>query len=110
MAERLTLVYITDVYLDDRTFQGTDTIVQGYGGMGIGSGIEHDTVVGESHLLHLVDQLSLDIALVILQLYIRIAGTQLGKVVIKRAVPVDTWLTHTEQIQVRTIYDENFHN
>ena len=65
VTEILTLVNIADVYLNDRTFQRTDAVVKGYASMGIGSCIEDDAVVGEAYLLHLVNQLSLDIALIV---------------------------------------------
>ena len=74
MTELLALVYVRDVYLDDGTLQTPDAVVQGHAGMGIGPCVEHDAVVAakEARLLHLVDQLALHVALIVVYL-------QLGK-------------------------------
>ena len=73
VAEIFTCIHIADMHLNDRTFQRADAILQGYAGVGIGTGIQHDAVVTESHLLHLVDQFTLDVALVIVKLHLRVA-------------------------------------
>ncbi len=78
MTELLALVNVRNVDFNDRTFQRTNAVVQCYRGVGVGSCIEHDSIVGEAHLLHLVDQLSLHIALIVFYLYIRILCLQLG--------------------------------
>ena len=77
MTELLTAVYVGDVDLDDRTLQRTDTVVQCDARVRIGTRVQHDTVVTleESCPLHLVDQLTLHVALIIVYLHVRIALT-----------------------------------
>ena len=110
MAKLLALVHIRDVYFDDGTFQRADTVVQGNRGVGVGSCVEHDTVVGEAHLLHLVNQLSLYIALIVFYLYIGILCLQLGQILVERRRAVDAWLASAQEVKIGSIDNENFHN
>ena len=84
VAELLALVDVRDVHLDDRTLQRAYAIVQGHGGMRVRPGIEHNAVEGEAHLLHLVDEFTLDIALIVGNLDIRITRLQLWQILVKR--------------------------
>ena len=97
MAELLALVDVGYVNLHNGAFQRTDAVLQGYAGVSIGAGIEDDAVVAaeESHLLHLVNQLTLDVALEIANLYVWIILLQLGQVLLKRRGAVDTRFTLT---------------
>ena len=83
VAELLTLMNVRDVHLNDWRLQRTDAVVQGNGGMRIGTGIQHDTVVSEADLLHLVDEFALNVALVILDLDAGILGLQLGQILLE---------------------------
>ena len=74
----LALMDVRDVYLDDGGLQRADAVAQGDGCMRVGTGVEHDAVVGEPYLLHLVDELSLHIALVVLDVDVGIALLQFG--------------------------------
>jgi hypothetical protein len=105
VAELLALVDIGDVYLDDGSLQRTDAVVQGYRGVGVGSGIEHDAVVRKTYLLHLVDEFTLNVALEILDVHIGIFGLQLGQILLERRTAIDAWLTGAEQVKVGTIND-----
>ena len=84
MAELLALVYVRDVNLYHSGFQRTDTVVQGYAGVGVCTGVEHDAVVREAYLLHFVDELSLDIALEVGDIHIGILCLQLWQVLFER--------------------------
>ncbi len=84
--------------------------MESHAGMCICAGIQNDAVVGEPHLLHLVNQFSLNVALVVIQMDVWIVCTQFWQIIIEGIAAVDAWLTDAEQIQVRAIYDENFHN
>ena len=83
VAELLALVDIRDVYLDDGCLQRADAVVQGYRRVGVGTSVKHDAVVGEAYLLHLVDKFSLDIALVVLDVDVRILCLQLGQILLR---------------------------
>ena len=93
VAERLALVDVGDVDLNDRTTERTDAVVERHGGMGVSTGVEHDAVEGEAHLLHLVDELALDVALVVGYLDIGETGLQLGQILVERRRTVDARLT-----------------
>jgi hypothetical protein len=110
MSELLALVHIANVYLNDRAFQRTDAVVQGYRGMGVGSCVEHDAVVGKAYFLHLVNQLSLHIALIVFYLYIGILCLQLRQILIERCRAVDAWLASAQEVKIGSVDNENFHN
>ena len=91
------------MHLDSRAFQRADTVLQGNARMGICTGVKHHAVVGESHLLQLVDKLTLDVTLIVVNLNVGILGTQLGKISLKRTATIDSWFPHPKQIEVGTI-------
>ena len=109
VAELFALVYIADMHLDDGCLDGADAVVQSHTGVGIGAGIEHDAVTVEAHFLHTVYEIALDIALIVVYLYLGIEGTQMDKIVVKGVVAVDAWLSDTEQIEVGAIDNLYFH-
>ena len=110
MAELLALMHIRDMHLDDRTLERADAIVQGHTGVGIGTGIENDAVERETYLLHLVDELALDIALKVANLHVRILRLQLRQIGLERHLSVDAWLALAKQVEIGAIDDLNFHN
>lgn len=105
VAELLTLVNIGDMHLDNGCLQRADAVVQSHRSMCIGTCVEHDTVVCKAHLLHLVDQLTLHIALEILDVHVRIALPQLREVLLEGRRAVDTLFTGSQQVEIRTIND-----
>ncbi len=109
VAELFTLMDIGDVHLDDGALQRADAVVESHRRMGIGSGIEHDAVVTEAHLLHLVDELALDIALVIVDGDVGILCPQLRQILVEGGRAVDARLTGAEEVQIGTIDDLDFH-
>jgi hypothetical protein len=80
------------MYLNDGSRKRTNAIEQGYAGVSVGSSIEYYAVIGEPRLLHLIYHLTLDVALEIVYLHIRIALTQLWQVVVEGCLPVDARL------------------
>ena len=105
MAELLALVDVGYVNLHNGAFQRTDAVLQGYAGVSIGAGIEDDAVVAaeESRLLHLVDELALNVTLVVVDLHRGIVFAQQGEVVLERFATVDAWLALSEEVQVRSV-------
>jgi hypothetical protein len=79
--------------------------------MGIGTRIEYDTVVAieEAHLLHLIDELTLNIALETGNLHIGELCLQRGQVALERLIAIDTWFALSQQIKVGTIDNLNLH-
>ena len=81
--------------------------------MGVSTGIQHNTVIYRSGqktgFLQLVDQFALHIALVVVYRYFRITLAQLLKVVLERLTSINARFALTQQIQVWTVYNQNFH-
>ena len=109
MSEFLTFMNIGDMNFHYGAFHASYTVLQGYTGMCIGAGIENNSVVAESYFLQLVDELTLDIALIILYLDIGIFSLQLWKVTFERIAAVNSRLANTKQIEVGAIDDLYLH-
>ena len=111
MAKLLTLVNVADVNLYHGTTKGTDAVLQGNGRVGVGAGVEHNAVDSTvAYLLHLVDEAAFDVALIIKQLHLaRILLLKLLKIRVKPCRAVDTRLTNTQHVEVRTIDYLYFH-
>ena len=109
VTELFALVYIGDVYLHHGALHAADAVLQGYAGVCVGTGVEHHAVVGEPHLLQLVDQLTLYVALIVVYLHIGILGFQLGQVALEGIAAVDARLPDTKEVQVGTVHNLYFH-
>ena len=96
VAELLALVHVADVHLHHGAFDGADAVEQGYGRVGVGSRIEHDAVGGEANLLHLVDELALDVALIVAQFHFRKSPLEFWQVVLKLTLAVYPRLPHPQ--------------
>ena len=77
--------------------------------MGIGSGIEHNAIVAETYLLHLVNQFTLDITLIIAYLDVRVTSLQLGQILVERRRAVDARFARTQEIEIGSVDDLYFH-
>ena len=107
MAEFLTLVHIRDVYLHHRRLNASDGILQGDAGMGVGTRIQHHTVVAEPYLVQLVEQITFVVRLEITQFcHIGKALFQLFEVIFKSTCAINAWFAATQQIQVGTIENQ----
>ena len=111
MTERLALVHVGDMNFDDGALQGADAVMQRHTRMGISTRIEHDTVVAfeETHLLHLVDEFTLDITLETGYLHIWELSLQLRQVALKRLIAIDARFALSQQIEVGTIDNLKLH-
>ena len=107
MTVLLALMHIADMHLHDGAMERADAVEQRDARVSVGTGVEHDarTVGGEAHLLHLVDQLALNVALVIAELHIGEELLQLREVCFEAAVPVDAGLTHAQHVKIWSVYD-----
>ena len=103
MTELFALVHVGDVHLNRGTLQRADAVLKGYARVGIGTRIEHYAVVGESHLLQLVYQLALDVALIVVNLHVGLLCAQFGKIFLKRTATVDSRLPNAQEIEVGTV-------
>ena len=77
--------------------------------MRVGTGVEYDAVEGESHLLHLVDHLTLYVALKVFQFHFFVASLQLWQVRIERTGAVDARFACAQQVQVGSVEYQYFH-
>ena len=90
-------------------FDRSNSIVDSQGSMSVGAGIQDNSVVAETHLVQLVDDLTFHIGLEIAQVFGRKTFLQSGKEGLERLVAVKAFLTRTQEIEVRTIDDLYFH-
>src|SRR5574344_15598 len=77
--------------------------------MGISTCIQHDAVIVKSHFLQFVDHLTLDITLIIIDLYVWIALAEFRKKAVKRALSINSRFTSTQKVQVWTVDNLYFH-
>ena len=77
VAKLFPFVHVTDVYFHDRSRNCSDCILQGYGCMGVGTGIQNNTCIFKSYLMNFVNHLPFDVALVVVDFQIGIGRTQL---------------------------------
>lgn len=110
VAELLALVDVGDVNLDDGAAQRADAVVQRYAGVGVGTGVKHNAVVGEAHLLHLVDKLALYVALIVLDVHVRVFRLELWQILFEGRRAVDAGFAGAQQVQVWTVDNDYFHH
>lgn len=109
VAEFLTTIHVADVNLDDGSADGTDAVEQRNARVGVSTGIENNTVVGEASLLHFVDELAFDVALVVLYLDIGESLAEPCQIIVHRFITIDGWFTSSQEVKVRAIDDDYFH-
>jgi hypothetical protein len=101
---------LTKALGSDKAANLLDRILQGNGRMGIGPRIQDDAVRIKTHLLYLVYQLSFDVGLEIVYLYIRILLTESGKVVFKSNTAINGRFAFTQQIYIGAVNNLYSHN
>ena len=110
VAELLALMHIADVYLYHGRADGAYAVVQRHAGVRVCPGIKHYAVCRESHLVHLVYQFALDIALIVVNIEFRIFCLELFQIVAERTAAIDARLTLAKQIEVGAVDYLYFHN
>ena len=103
-------MYIRDMHLNHRRSDRTDSILQSDGRVSVSTRIQNDAVHIKTHLLNLVYQLSLNVGLEIVNLYIRIFLTEFGKVVLKSNATVNGRFTFAQEIYIGAINNLYPHN
>ena len=103
-------MYIRDMNLNHRSGDRPDRILQSNGRMGVGTRVQNDTVRIETRLLYLVYQLSFDVGLKIVYLYIRILFTEFGKLVFKSNTAINGRFTFSQQIYIGAVNNLYSHN
>ena len=110
MSELLAFVHIAYVYFYNGAFQRAYAVLQCYAGVGVSAGVEYYSVCRESHFLHLVDEASLYITLIIVYLNVRILLAQCVEISLESAASVYSGFACSQQIEVGSVYDLYFHN
>ena len=109
-AEFLALVHIADVNLHNGGIHALDGIHQCKAVMGVGTGVQHDTIQIKSHLMYLVYQFPLHIALEVVDADIGECIPQDMQILFKTFLAVYLRLSDAQQVQIGTVDDLNSHN
>ncbi len=110
MAESLARANIADVHFYDRRLQASDAVLQSHAGMCIGTRIQDYAIEAEAHFLHFIDELALYVALIVAELDVRIPNDELCEIGFKRLLPVYFRFTHSQEVQIRAVYNLYSHN
>ena len=105
VAKFLALVHIADVYLDGRCADRLEGIQQSHAGVGVSTRIKHYAIVVESYLVDAVDEVTLMVALQVVNLYLRISAAQLLEVSLETLGTIDARFALAQQVQVGPIDD-----
>lgn len=100
-------VDVGDVDLEDRCCDGGDTIANGDRCMGISARIDDDAPIPKSDVLQMVDDASLVVGLIVVELDCWKSSLQGLKEVLKGLRAIDLRLTSPQQIEVGAIDDVN---
>lgn len=109
MPKAFTRVNVGDVDFDDRHVGGLDRVHNGDRGMRIGARVQDDPLRGGAGLLDPVDQIALVVGLPQLDFEAKTSGDGAGPGldVAKRRRAIDRRLPQAEQVQVRSVEDED---
>ena len=100
MAEFLTGMHIGDMHLYHWCGNRFDGITNSYRGMGLSPRIENDPITDKAGLLYFIDELTLYIRLVVSDLNVGVNCLQPGQIIVELLLPVNTWLSHSKQIEI----------
>ena len=111
LTEGFTCIHVRDVYLhrrDGNRFQG---IQYGNRSMGVGGGIDDDSINSSVSPLDLVHQVTFMIGLILLDFNVQpgCGFIQKPQQIRKGALSVDTRFPNAEHIDVRAVDDQNLH-
>lgn len=109
MTKLLTFVNIGNMNLKNRRTYPRHRIRNCHGGMRVASCIEQDPLVGKAHLMNFVNNLSLNIALKIIQLNLRKLLSERIQIRFKRLATVHFRFPLSQKIEIGTVNDLNFH-
>ena len=96
MTKLFARMHIRYMYFHGWSRYSAQSIVQGHAGVCVGTGIEHDAINFEATGVDAVDEISLMVTLVVIQLHVRVLCAQFGKVIFEAATTVDTRLAATQ--------------
>ena len=108
MTKFFAFVDIGDVYFERGSSHPGDSVRDSHRSVSITSCIEQNRIKGEAHLMDLVDQLPLYVALEIVEFNLRKALLQLLEIILKGLAAIDFRFSFPKQIQVRTINNLDF--
>ena len=100
---------VGDVYFDHFRLDGSYGITDGDGGMCVAAGVEDDAIVREAAFVQLVDELAFHVALEIIEMDVREEVLQFREVFLERIATVDIRFAPAEQVEVRSVENEDSH-
>ena len=104
MPKCLPCVYIRDMYLNYRRFDGRNGIGKGNRGMGIAASVEYNSVERKTNFMEFVNHGSFVIRLKIMKLdNAFILGKQNLKILFKGLISVNRRFSFAEQIEIRAV-------
>ena len=101
-------MHVTYMHFNHVTFKRPNAVEQCYACVGVGTSVEHYTIITEAYLLHLVYQFTLNIALVITYLHIWKHIAQLWQITLKRVFTINARLANSKKVEVRAVYYQYF--
>jgi len=103
-------VDIGDVNFDDGRLYGRNSIGNGQRRVGVGTGIEDDTVVAEAHFMQFVYDCPFVVALKVVNMKAGEAASEVEEKILKAVIAIDFGLPLAEEVEVGAIDDDDFHS
>ena len=109
VAEGFATVDVADVDFDHGGGNGGNGIGNGDRRVGVAAGIQDNAAIVKAHGLQAVYNLTLDVALIDIDIMLRELRCQFMQVLVKRAVAIHLGLTQAHEVQVRAVDDMDGH-
>ena len=108
-AELLACMHITDMHLNNRCCNSSNSIGQRDGSMRKGARVKHNPVGRETGFMEFVYNGPLMVALEIRNIRLGEERAQPGQVILKGLAAINTGLPQAKQVQIRAVDNQNFH-
>lgn len=100
---------VAQMHLHHGRFDGAYAVEQRDARVRIGGGIEHNAIVAEPYGLQFAHQFALDVALIVVDVGLRVALAQLGETAFHALLSVYGRLARAQKIEVGAVDDDDFH-
>ena len=108
-AEGLSLMDVADVHLNNRRLDAGNSVGDGNTGVGEGTGVKDDTVVVETYIVELVQDVSFVVALVILQGQVIVSEfpLEVDHEIVEGVFAVNLRLAPAKEVKVGSVDDDD---
>ena len=103
MTESFPFCRVRNMNLDHGTGNRRNSIRDSNRSMRVGSSIQNNPVIGESHFMNFIDKLPLHVRLVIIDLDHRVEISQPRQVLLERGFPVNIFFPDSQKIKIGTV-------